>query len=405
MKKVLTDRYLRSLKPAPAGKRYTIWDATVQCFAVRVTEKGHISFLVMRRRAGQTTPTRIVLGSFPAVTLMEARAKAAGALKCLVEGNHPRELERAQRHAKETMDLDTFGALCELFIDRHVRRLRSANEMERVLRRELMPVWKDMAVTEIKKGDVRRLIEAIVDKGHRHQARLVLAHTRTFFNWACARDDEDRLRSPCEKLKAADLVGPLQARERVLNDREIKCIWTGTEANLFPYDPYTRLLLILGCRRTELARMTWDEIDIPKGIWTLSGERVKNGECRIVPLPRMAIDVLTGLPRSASTYVFASGHGPLSNFAGLKIRLDQLLPVIPNWRLHDLRRTMRTGLSALRIDPIVAELMLGHRQKGVAAIYDRYRYEPEMRDAFERWAARLLAIVEFPSVMSLRAVA
>src|SRR5215213_3457969 len=100
MKAVLTDRYIRNLPPAPAGKRTTVWDAAVPSFAIRVTDKGHISFVVMRRRAGDAKPTRVALGSYPATSLSEARKKAAVALKALAQGEHPRELERSQRRAK-----------------------------------------------------------------------------------------------------------------------------------------------------------------------------------------------------------------------------------------------------------------------------------------------------------------
>src|SRR5262249_5973620 len=132
----------------------------------------------------------------------------------------------------------------------------------------------------------------------------------------------------------------------------------------------------------------------------LPDTRVKNAEPRLIPLPKMAVEILRTLPRFDGSSVFtASGRLPINGFSKLKRTVDAKITKlnggvpIASWRFHDLRRTMRTNLSAIpTISPIVAELMIGHRQQGVLAVYDQHRYLEEQRAGFEAWCARLRAI-------------
>ena len=148
--------------------------------------------------------------------------------------------------------------------------------------------------------------------------------------------------------------------------------------------------------RKEIAHMTKEEIDLSAGMWTLHGGRTKNAIPRAVPLSALAVRLLRDLPEWKGAYLFSttSGERPISGFTKLKSRLDRRMSGIAPWTLHDLRRTMRTHLSALRIPQHVAELMIGHKQGGIVAVYDVHRYQAEMRAGFEQWAARLLRIVE-----------
>jgi integrase len=179
----------------------------------------------------------------------------------------------------------------------------------------------------------------------------------------------------------------------------MRAIWRVTGAGDFPSDPFVRLLIVLGCRRGELAGMRRDEVDLAAGLWHLSGDRVKNEQPRTVPLPPAALQILSGLPSFDGPFVFTTtaGQRPISGFAKMKERLDRRIAAVASlsdWTLHDLRRTMRTRLSALPISGTVAELMIGHKQRGIRAVYDRYQYLQEQRAGFEVWAACLQSVVE-----------
>jgi integrase len=142
--------------------------------------------------------------------------------------------------------------------------------------------------------------------------------------------------------------------------------------------------------------MTWSEIYLDKALWTIPPERMKADAPHVVPLALKAVELLESLPRWQGPYVFSNKDGarPIAGFSDTKATLDTLMPDISDWRFHDLRRTLRTGLSALRISDIVAELCIGHTQKGLHKTYDQHSYLDEKRHAFEAWANHVLAICE-----------
>ena len=258
----------------------------------------------------------------------------------------------------------------------------------------------DRPITDITRTDVVGMVEAIADYSP-SAARQSWIYTSRLFGWALNRDTYGLTASPCDRIRIMDLIGPPKPRERVLDPGELRAIWHTTAAGEFPFDTIVRLLLLLGCRRGELAGMRRDELDLAAGLWHLSGDRTKNELPRTIPLTRSAAAILAELPVFPGPFVFGavSGARPIQGFSGFKRRLDRRLAAIvsvPHWTLHDLRRTMRTHLSALPISVVVAELMIGHAQRGVRAVYDRYGYLAEQRSGFELWAARLRDIVEPP---------
>jgi len=156
-----------------------------------------------------------------------------------------------------------------------------------------------------------------------------------------------------------------------------------------------KLLLLTGCRRDEIGALPWAEID--SGIMTIAGDRTKNHRAHALPLSCAALDLLPPR-RGARPYVFG-GRGPgFRNWSYGKIALDNRIAEVagkplPHWTLHDLRRTMRTGLGKIGVAPHIAELVINHVRGGVEAIYDRHRYETEIQAALAAWADHLIAIV------------
>jgi integrase len=404
MKQAFTDRFLKALKPAPRGKRATYWDAVVPGFGVRVTDKRHVSFFVMRRRTGFARPVRVVLGPYPALSLAVARDRARDALHDLTAGIHPGERAAAERRAEETRKTNLFENVAAEFIERHASKRRTGVGIAQLVGRELIARWGRVPITAITRSDVIRMIEEITDRGTPYAAHQALIYTRRLFNWAIARDLYGLVHSPCDRLSARDLIGSPEPRQRILSDGELRLLWRATEAEPnreYPYFPYIRLLLLTGQRRSEAADATWDEFDLDGALWVIPGHRMKNNSPHEIPLSPPVVDLLRTLPRFAGgPYVFSTTAGarPISGFTKFKDRFDRRLaelspPGIPNWRLHDLRRTMRTHLSALPISPQTAELVIGHRQRGIQRVYDLHAYAKEKREALELWAQRLSAIV------------
>ena len=165
----------------------------------------------------------------------------------------------------------------------------------------------------------------------------------------------------------------------------------------YPYGSIVLLLILTGQRRNEVSGMKWSELDADAGFWSMAAERTKNGHAHQIPLLPMAAEILAGLPRQNPTFLFpARGNSDVSfsGFSKLKSRLDDASGV-DNWTLHDLRRTTATGLASLGIALHVVEKLLNHVSGsfgGVAGIYNRFQYVPEMRDALTKWEAHLQAL-------------
>lgn len=163
-----------------------------------------------------------------------------------------------------------------------------------------------------------------------------------------------------------------------------------------------RLLLLLGQREMEVVGMRWADLDLDGALWSQPPERTKAGRAVLVPLPPAAVDILRALPRKSPDQptVFVGkprgaqgGRQTRSIVAHAKQRLDLMMPDLAAWRIHDLRRTVRTGLSRLRVPPHIAELVLGHAVRGVQRVYDQYDYLDERREALTRWAEHLARVV------------
>jgi integrase len=436
----LKDRTLKALKPEDAG---VIWDVLMPGMAVRVSKKGKRSFYAVRRCAGAQQPTWVMLGVYPVISLAEARAKAREALGALAQGQDPAALVEAKRRQKEETErqrkANTFGTVVELFIRQHLPRLRTARSVEAMIRRELIPVLGDKPIGEIRRRDVIALIEGIVAQGEpspggarpkrggRHAAGHAFAALSKLFNWAVARDIEGLDANPCGGLKLADLLGSAQARDRVLNDDEIVAVWqaaetmkraNGPDAPPDPFGALFQVLLLTGQRKNEIARCSWTEITDLDGAFptlTVPAERMKgmNGKAaaHTVPLTPAVVAILREMPQfTAGDFVFTTtgGRRPISGFSKAE-QQARALAGIPHWQTHDLRRTARTNLSATGTNTFIGELVIGHRQSGVHAVYDLHKYETEKRAALLAWEKHLLSLVKpepaAPNVVTLREAA
>lgn len=364
------------------------------------------------------------------LTLRGAREVALGQQRLVQLGKDPAGLWQEQRRARRSKG-DRFGEVLGEFYEMYVRvhnRASTAKETERLLNAKALPAWKGRPVGEISRKDVRDLLDRTVEKGARISANRLLAALRKFFNWCVERDLI--VASPCVGVKPPS---PETSRERVLSDSEIALVWQATEAIGQPFGPFIRMLLLTGQRRQEVAKMRTSEVDADKKMWTLSGVRTKNGDLHAVPLSPLAIETLASVirPPGKPDYIFTTGPSPksspgdpspplvpVSGFSRAKSRLDAAILVeqrrlalengedpsgieaVPPWSFHDLRRTFTSGLAALGVPLPVAETAINHRSgalAGVVRTYQRYNYAAERRDAFERWAAHVQAIVATPS--------
>ena len=264
-----------------------------------------------------------------------------------------------------------------------------------MLRKDVLPAWGHRLIGTIAK-ELETLLSCwtgVVDRGGGLTSNHVLATVRKLFNWAVARGIVDA--SPVQGVKA-----PLETRERdrVLTDAEVLSFWEATGEVPYPFGPFARLLLLTGQRRTEVAGMTWDELDLDNASWLIPSNRTKNGEKHEVPLSAAALDIVKSLPRIQSDkgYVFTTtGETHVTGYSRAKADIDRRVSPMPAWTFHDLRRTAASGMARLGINLPVIEKLLNHTSgsfAGIVGVYQRHSFGDEKRNALEAWARFVLSL-------------
>jgi integrase len=251
-----------------------------------------------------------------------------------------------------------------------------------ILRRDLVDRLGSRSIHAISKREIIDLVNAVVDRGSPVGANKTLKVARSFFGWCVGRAILER--SPCDGVRAPTVE---RARDRVLSDWELSEVIRAARRLGGPYGAIVEVLALTGQRRDEVARMSWDELDLERRVWALPAGRTKNDKPHIVQLPDAAAAVIGAQPRTGRLVFSRNGVAPIGGFSSQKRRLDDLCGV-SHWRLHDLRRTMVSGMARLGVAPHVADKILNHVAgtiSGVAAVYQRHEFLKERRDALERW--------------------
>jgi len=383
MRKKLTPKLLDSLLPAQ-GKRYEVRDELLTGLHIRVSNAGgKVWYLAARVDEKQK---RIKLGTYPVLSLKDAREKAQMILRDIQLGTF------RQREADPVPQVLTLGDVIPQFITRYAQRhTKDWKGTESVLMR--MNGLHRMPLNAIKRGDVTRELERLIsdigDKGGKGtRANRGLAAIKKLYSWCIDQGIVEN--SPVVGLKP--LIKEV-SRDRYLTDNEITAFWSGCEAEGYPFEQFGQLLLLTAQRRDEIASMRWSELDLDRGTLTLKAERTKNSTAHIVPLSRKALVILRSIPRFlGSDYVFTStGRTPISGFGRFKDRLDTFVGLdAEDWRFHDVRRTAATNMAILKVQPHIIEAVLNHKSgivSGVAATYNRHAYLDEKRDALETWSS------------------
>jgi len=250
--------------------------------------------------------------------------------------------------------------------------------------------WRSRQIQDITKRDVIDCLDRIVDRGAGVLANRTLAAIRRLFNWCLEKDILTV--SPAARVKAPT---DETSRERVLSDDEIRLFWNACGKVGFPFGDAAKMLLLTGQRRSEVSGMTRDEIKFD--VWTIPRERTKNKRSHQVPLSRSALAVLKSAPDTGNFIFLIRGDAPIQGWSLAKTEIDELMleaagekAKIEPWRLHDLRRTVASGMARIGVPLPVIEKCLNHASgsfAGIVGVYQRHTFEAEMRQAFEDWAA------------------
>jgi integrase len=334
------------------------------------------------------------LGTYPELSLADVRLELAKAKKKLSHGVDPGKEAVEGRHVERMAE--TVADLAEQYLEKWARpRKRSAAEDERILRKDVLPVWGNRKARDVSRRDVVALLDSIVARGAPIMANRTLATVRRMFNWAVGRDILDA--SPCVQIErpAAE-----NKRDRVLSVAEIGAFWHGLDH--LPIADSIRLALkfqlATAQRRGECAEASWAECDFDESVWTIPAERAKNGVAHRVPLSSLTLDLLDEIKErcGGSDWLFPSprGKGPITPSSishAFKKHRDKL--GVDDASPHDLRRTAASHMTSLGVSRLVVSKILNHVESGITSVYDQYTYDREKRDALAIWARRISEII------------
>lgn len=371
---------------APAAKDRLVFDGAQRGLAVRVTQAGRKTYLCQYSIVG--TKRRVPLGSVDAMSLAMARQAARAIMGRVALGDDPAADRKVKAEATKAAALRerlTLAVLVEDWRRLHLsgRKPRYQAEATRALARAFAPWWQRPA-ERLTRGDV----VPVLDKLPPAMARAVAAYGRACFAWAHKRGT-----IAANPFLALPVRSPAK-RDRVLTDEEAAKLWRAAMMTAPPFGPIVQILMLTGQRRDEVCGMRWDELASDLAVWTVPGTRTKNGMPSVVPLPDAARTILRTRERTRGLVFPGDGGRPFGNWSKSKAALDTAAGVA-NWRLHDLRRTLATGLQRLGVRLEVTEAVLNHvsgTRGGIVGIYQHHDWRTEKAAALDGWAAHLLAV-------------
>ena len=358
--KVLTELFLKTLKPAEGQKTQKDYYDPGTGLVARLSRTGSITFVVSYRAKGKNL--RSTLGRYErdgsGMKLAEARSEA-------------KKFVPAAEKIPEPVDDKLFPKLVESYLTHSARRNRQStvNEHKRVLESDDFKSWAKRPIGTLKRQDVEKVLDGIRDR--EVQPAPIFEILCTFFNWVVRQ--EHLVISPCKQIQAEKG----KSRNRVLNEDELARVWLAAEKMSYPFGNIVQLLILTGQRRGEVDGMEWAELELTRALWTIPADRNKSKRDHVLPLVEQALAILQG-SRHHKRYVFAGrlGDKPVSGCSAWKRKLDELSGVT-GWTLHDLRRTTATELAKLKVPPHIIERILNHTTgeiSDIAAIYNRYNY-------------------------------
>jgi integrase len=386
----LTQSRIAGLKCPPEKRDMLVFDDEQRGLGVRVLASGGKTFLAQYTWHGQKR--RIPLGSSSAVSLGKVRDAVRAIMGDVAKGVDPaavRKKAAAEARRNAAHKALTLAALLSDWQAWHLagKRPSYAAEAVRALRNAFSR-YLDLPAAELDRATAVKTLDAMARKGSVAMAARTAAYGKAAYGWAVKRGTLSV--NPFLNLP----VAPAPRRERVLSDDEVATIWRATDGP-GPFNGIVRFLILTGQRLEEVAGMTWAELSDDFSTWTIPASRAKNGATHIVPLPEPALEVLRGHPQFGEL-VFPGRRGPFNGFSKAKAALDAKSH-LTNWRLHDLRRTMATGLQRLGVRLEVTEQVLNHvsgSRAGIVGVYQRHDFAQEKRAALEAWAAHVMAAVK-----------
>lgn len=406
----------------PQEREEVYWDDRLAGFGLKVTPTGSKVYIYRYRvalpgHAAKTAPKKYTIGKHGELTPDQARRRAQELAAIVASGVDPREQEMAAllakqeaiRHDRELRlqenDL-AFDRIAAQWLEHYEhekgRRPSSVTMAQLAVRRYLQPKFGNTPITQLAHKDLQAVIDAI-PLNKRAMRRNVFAYASVLFGWAARRQY-----IPANPLTSMEKPQAPISRDRVLDDAELLNVWKATELLPSPWGAFYRLLILTGQRKSEVAGMEWSELSRSTAMWTIPADRAKNKSPHLVPLSASVVAELDSLAGEqdwpkVGYAITTTGRTPISGFSKAKRMLDEQIAELgegkqpSHWRVHDLRRTVATGLQRLGVRFEVTEAVLNHisgAKGGIAGVYQRHDWAEEKRAALDAWANYLAHLLE-----------
>lgn len=383
----LSDAAIRKLKPK--SDRYEVTDQ--DGLYIEVHPSGRLVWRYRYRLNGKRE--KYSIGPYPAIGLHDARAKRLAAERLVLEGKSPAQFKQVERKALKAgsgKKIRTFSDLSSAWIANVLKAAnKNARQDENYLERDIEPRIGDMTLDSIATTDVWGCIEPLVKRGHGQAARRVRSVIKRVFEYG---QSLGLVKANPALIVRPTHIAPTRARTRTMSSDELRtwlsAVYTSRLSRIQKLALH--FLMLIPARKGELIKARWRDFDLDGGTWDIPRENSKNGIPIRHKLSRQALAVISELREvSLSEWVLASSRGvgqkPIST-SSLNTALRQVKGLPADTVIHDLRRTIRTGLSDLGVSTEVAELCLNHRPAGVQGVYDRAERLEQRAIALQRWA-------------------
>ncbi len=408
----------------PGKKRREIRDGGCRGLILVVQPSGHKAFAMRFRRRGKLVrmtlgPVDVTGTTAAAAPILGVPLTLASARRLAAELNHQRasggDVVAAKHRERIEREAKTFAQAAHDFIEQHaMRKTRRWQEQARLLgfqpagqgleliRNGLADRWHDKPIAEIDGDDVHDIVDETREKGApglerrangptEARARAMFRTLSKMFAWLIAK--RRLTQNPCAGVHRPETP---PSRDRVLSNAELIAFWRAADAERTEFGALLKMLLLTGCRLNEVAGMRRAELSDDGATWTIPGARTENYRPHTVPLPRLARRIVESVNADGDLIFTTNGSTPVSGWSKIKQRLDAAMQ-IPPWRLHDIRRTVASGLAGLGVALPVIERLLNHVSGSfgsIVGIYQQYQFEPEKKAALERWAAHVEQLIE-----------
>jgi integrase len=382
----LTVKTTDALQLAP-GERDKIWfDDDIAGWGLRIRDGGKRVWVFQYAIGGRTR--RLTFGTYPAMSVPNAREQAELLHAQTKLGRDPaQEKADAKARAGETFG-DCLGSYLKQRRAQGKLRETTLSETERHLNVNLRALH-DIGIDKLHRRAIAAELSRFADERGPVQANRTRASVIKFLNWCTGQGYIES--SPAQLINK----NPERPRDRLLTMEELARVWRGLPAGDF--GDILKLLTLLGQRRDEIAQLEWKEVDLDRSVISLPASKMKNRRPHVVHLGPTSKAILKARDRAERPHVFGTGQGGFSGWSQSKARLDAKLGAMESWVIHDLRRAAATHMNEIGVTPHVVEAVLGHvsgAKGGVAGVYNLAAYEPEKRDAMQRWDEHLMAAVE-----------